>query len=125
MKKSLILAALFLSSAARADVYICEATHEATIGVEAQSSVKSGFRLSVDVGKGVRIIGWQNGDSVSGQYIGDCVNDSDVIECSSIESGVSDRTTLRKTDSDIDFIFVRANIYFPIVASFHGKCVVL
>ena len=125
MKKILLFAALLMTSVAQADVYFCEATHEATIGVEAQSSAKSGFRLSVDIEKGVRIIGWQNEDSVSDQYNGECASDSDIIECSSTESGVSDRATLRKTENYIDFIFVRANIYFPIVSSFHGKCVVL
>lgn len=123
MKKSLLLAALLLSSAVQAETYFCEATHEALIGLGAESSTNADFRLSVDEDKGSWVKGTRKGVGDVGHYSGSCSKESNVIECIGTEEfGIRERTTIFIGPISIDFIFVRSNIFLPLVMSYHGKC---
>ena len=123
MKKSLLLAALLLPFAAQAETYFCEATHEALIGMGAESSVNADFRLSVDADQGVWVRGTREGVGDAGYYSGGCSKESNIIECIGSEDlGIRERTTIFISGISIDFIFVRTNIFLPLVMSYHGKC---
>ena len=67
--------------------------------------------------------GTREGVGDAGHYSGDCSKESNIIECIGSEDlGIRERTTIFISGNSIDFIFVQTNIYFPIVVSYHGKC---
>ncbi len=67
--------------------------------------------------------GTRAGVGDAGHYSGGCSKESNIIECiGSVDLGIRERTTIFISGNSIDFIFVQTNIYFPIVASYHGKC---
>ena len=114
---------LCLSVMANADIYFCEATHQALISFEDQSSSNADAKFIVDTSRGVRFNGgadlW-----VTEHYTGECNRAKGyLIECLGGEVDASDRLVLFDgSTGSISFTFVRSNIYLPIISSYHGEC---
>ncbi|MBU14851.1 MAG: hypothetical protein CMQ14_07145 [Gammaproteobacteria bacterium] len=115
---------LCFSVVANADIYFCEATHQALIGSDDQSSSNADAKFIVDTSRGVRFNGGADG-WVTEDYTGECNRHQGyLIECLGGEVAAFDRLVLwdSSTGSSIYFTFVRSNIYLPLISSHHGEC---
>jgi hypothetical protein len=85
MKKSLLLAALLLSSAAQAEIWVCNQLAGSSVQVSGDHISDGGIGYEgetyiIDSDQGFR-------SSDSDEYIGNCIKNSEFIRCATLSSG--------------------------------------
>jgi hypothetical protein len=123
MKKTLLLAALLLSSAAQADVYFCNPSMGGSLSSDvAETTNYKTSSFIIDTDKGFREI---SPDRNYADYVGNCFIQTSTIVCSaSTQSGITVSLQMSSANEPYSFSYTMPMLSggFPFLIAMVGTC---